>query len=231
MHVRAQTGPASGPAIRAVFPGISAHWPSDHALLPHLHLQMPLLPPGAHAYTIENTQLHLNPKPSSPNAAAASRLTCLTHTQQPGEGLSDVARSFNTDWLQLYSANAHLTNPHKVIHPLMRCMIVRPCNVRVTSELMFAPIKKGANIRCGARVHANQDTPQAREAERALVTALQCSIKLKPNPQRLRPNPSRIRVSHDIHSRILPGAGAATHQPGGSVPRTSGRHAGMCCCI
>jgi hypothetical protein len=24
----------------------------------------------------------------------------------------DVGRSFNTDWLQLYSANAHLTKPH-----------------------------------------------------------------------------------------------------------------------
>ena len=37
---------------------------------------------------------------------------------------------------------------------------------------MFAPIKKGANIRCGARVHANQDTPQARESEPLAHTCL-----------------------------------------------------------
>lgn len=31
---------------------------------------------------------------------------------QPGESLEEVARSFDTDWLQLYSANPHITKPH-----------------------------------------------------------------------------------------------------------------------
>jgi len=40
---------------------------------------------------------------------------CLINSLSLSLSLSlsqDVGRSFNTDWLQLYSANAHLTKPH-----------------------------------------------------------------------------------------------------------------------
>ena len=43
------------------------------------------------------------------------RLPYLTLSRgKPGESLEDVARTFSTDWLQLFSANSHIHTPQKL---------------------------------------------------------------------------------------------------------------------
>ena len=45
---------------------------------------------------------------------------------QAGESLVSIAESFSTDWLQIWAANAHLHNPHKLAG--RHCVIFKGCD-------------------------------------------------------------------------------------------------------